>query len=323
VRCPTLTNIAYPSFGKIGWPWTEESLQLPDTMSDGSSWPKISIITPSYNQASFLEETIRSVLLQGYPDLEYFIIDGGSTDGSLDIIRKYEPWLSYWVNEKDRGQSQAINKGLNRSTGNIIAWINSDDVYCPDALCEVAKLMWQKGRLIYPFIYGDSNVIDASSQVIDKWFGRPVTRRKLIAYWKYIWPQDYCIPQPTVFIGGQIFRSHPLNESLHYLMDRELYLRLIDKYIFHYSARTLANYRFHKTAKTRPDTARKPYLKELQNISHQYWGPGFLQKSEYWLSYHFWLVSNIIGEKLKSLILRLIGKNAYSKLKTLKKFLNI
>lgn len=103
-------------------------------------YPKISIVTPSYNQGQYIEETIRSVLGQNYPNLEYIIIDGGSTDGSVEIIRRYESQLAYWVSERDRGQYHAINKGFERSTGEIMAWINSDDKYCPWAFQVVAAI---------------------------------------------------------------------------------------------------------------------------------------------------------------------------------------
>src|SRR5215212_7304742 len=126
MHCPTLADLPAPPAGRAGWPWTEESPRLPDLRPDGEAWPSISIVTPSYNQGGFIEETIRSILLQGYPNLEYFIIDGGSTDASVDIIRKYEPWLSGWISEKDEGQTDAITKGLQRCTGQVFQWINSD-----------------------------------------------------------------------------------------------------------------------------------------------------------------------------------------------------
>jgi len=164
MRCPTLKELPPPPPGKIGWPWTEESPPLPDTMPDGRPWPRVSIVTPSYNQGQFIEETIRSVLLQGYPDLEYIIIDGGSTDGSVDIIRKYEPWLAYWVSEPDKGQADAINKGWRKATGEFLSWLNSDDILLPNALVQaVSHLVANRDSLL---VYCDQRVIDENSNML-------------------------------------------------------------------------------------------------------------------------------------------------------------
>lgn len=111
---------------------------LPSIYETKIEWPKISIVTPSYNQGEFIEETIRSVLLQNYPNLEYLVIDGGSTDKTLDILKKYAPWLYYWVSEKDQGQADAINKGFDKASGQILAYLNSDDLYLPGTLHTVA-----------------------------------------------------------------------------------------------------------------------------------------------------------------------------------------
>ena len=139
MRCPIVTELPPPPPDKTGWPWTEESRQLPDTMPDGASWLRVSIVAPSYNQGQFIEETIRSVLLQGYPNLEYIVADGGSADKSAAVIRKYEPWLTHWVSEPDRGQSHAINKALARSTREALASLNSDDCLLPGAVSHVIR----------------------------------------------------------------------------------------------------------------------------------------------------------------------------------------
>lgn len=127
---------------KHGWPWLNVNLGTPygnDALN--FKWPKITIVTPNYNYGHFLEATIRSVLLQGYPNLEYIIIDGGSTDNSVEIIKKYERWLTYWETGKDEGNYYAINKGFSKSTGEIMAWLNSDDMYFPWTFRTVATIM--------------------------------------------------------------------------------------------------------------------------------------------------------------------------------------
>src|SRR5262245_37717609 len=117
MHCLTLRDLPPPPAGKTGWPWTEESLRLSERMPEVHCWPPITIITPSFNQGRFIEETIRSILLQGYPNLEYFVLDGGSTDDTVAIIRKYSSWISFWVSEPDHGQSAAINRGLRMGSG--------------------------------------------------------------------------------------------------------------------------------------------------------------------------------------------------------------
>lgn len=135
----SLTDLPSPPPGKTGWPWTEESSEIMEETPDSFEYPRISIVTSNYNYGHFLEETIRSVLLQGYPNLEYIIIDAGSTDNSLEIIEKYAPWLAYYVSEKDKGQSDGINKGFYQATGKIYAWLNSDDIFCPNTLLEIGQ----------------------------------------------------------------------------------------------------------------------------------------------------------------------------------------
>lgn len=135
----TLKDLPPPPPGKSGWPWTTHNKLLPEKMPDESQWPRLTIVTPSYNQGKFLEATIRSVLLQGYPNLEYIIIDGGSTDNSVETIKKYENYLFYWHSKADKGQADAINQGLETSTGEIIGWINSDDVYVQGTFYKIVK----------------------------------------------------------------------------------------------------------------------------------------------------------------------------------------
>lgn len=141
MRCPSITELPLPPDGRTGWPWTVESARLPDVTPDGVPWPRVSVVTPSYNQGLFLEETIRSVLLQGHSDLEYIIMDGGSTDNSVEVIRKYARWITYWESKPDGGQADAINKGLAISTGDAFQFINSDDLLARNTLAIVAPAL--------------------------------------------------------------------------------------------------------------------------------------------------------------------------------------
>lgn len=209
-----------PSF--TGWPWTEDTPPLPPTLPDDRPWPKICIVTPSYNQGHFIEETIRSVLLQGYPNLEYIIIDGGSTDNSVEIIKKYAPWLTYWESEKDRGQTHAINKGLKHCTGDIFNWLNSDDQFLPGALAAVAQAWIEYHPRL---VVGYARTIEASSsRVLLEWHPRiPVDPFDFVKHSQL----GMGIAQPATFLSLSLVRNLGVfDEDLHYVFDYALYLRV-------------------------------------------------------------------------------------------------
>jgi glycosyltransferase involved in cell wall biosynthesis len=243
MRCPNLSELPPPPLGKTGWPWTDESPHLPETMPDGSPWPCISIVTPSYNQGQFLEETIRSVLLQGYPDLEYIIIDGGSTDNSLEVIKKYEKYVANWVRERDRGQSHAINKGFKRCKGTIVAWLNSDDLYLQNALSRVALAF--AANPTAGVIFGRTRQIDASSKDQGELWGEPLPFQlttHLIANQ---------FPQQGAFIRNAIFEQVGyLREDLHFPIDYEFWIRISLKFPIIYVPQFWAAFRVHPQQKT-------------------------------------------------------------------------
>ncbi len=220
MTCPKLAELPAPPPGLTGWPWTEGSAPLPPKAGDGGEWPRISVVTPSYNQGRFIEETIRSVLLQGYPDLEYFVVDGGSTDGSVEIIEKYAPWLSGWTSERDRGQVEAINKGLRRASGRIFAFLNSDDVYLPGVLAAVAGL-WSgrdggRGWLCTSVAVAQQG---RAEQVVAPTFDGDAVR--FMAGWGDLHQVGTFYDLEAVrAVGG-------LDEELHYVFDRDLWIRLL------------------------------------------------------------------------------------------------
>ncbi len=187
-------------------------------MSATMTLPRITIVTPSYNQAKYLPETIESILNQGYGNLEYIIIDGGSTDGSVDIIRKYERYLAYWISEKDSGQSEAINKGIRRSTGQLFNWINSDDILFPGALPRIAEAFCEQPDA--DLFVGINARSDAEGRITR--VSVPPTRMVMSPT---CWIMGIC-QQSTFITTRGLRRVGELREDLHCIMDTELYYRL-------------------------------------------------------------------------------------------------
>jgi len=211
-------------------------------MNTSSPLPLVSIVTPSFNQARFLETTIRSVLAQDYPRLEYIIVDGGSTDGSLAIIERYADRLAWWVSEPDLGQTDAINKGFARARGEIFAWLNSDDTYLPHAVSEAVAYLQAHPEV--GMVYGDANFIDEHGRVIGRFNARQTDYRRLR------WGAVY-IPQQAAFFRASLWRQvGPLDPTFYFAMDYDLWVRIAALAPLRYHPRLWANFRLHSDAKT-------------------------------------------------------------------------
>jgi len=205
-------------------------------------WPKISIVTPSFNQGQYLEQTIQSVVNQDYPNFEYIIIDGGSTDNTTDVIKKYQKKISYWISESDNGQSHAINKGIQKCSGEIVTWLNSDDQYFSNSvLREVAKFFLENKCL--DVCYGNNVYIDAGSRLLYVRKGIPYFSKRLLRVWNYI-------HQPTVFLRRRVVEEFKIDESLHYVMDYEYWIRISQTYKFGYINVLISASRWHAQCKT-------------------------------------------------------------------------
>lgn len=211
-------------------------------MNTGADLPLVSVVTPSYNQAQFLEETILSVLNQDYPRLEYIVVDGASSDGSRAIIERYASRLAWWVSEPDRGQTAAINKGFAHARGEILAWLNSDDTYVPGAITEAVTYLMAHPEV--GMVYGDANLIDERGQVIGKFPARRTDYRRLRRGFVHI-------PQQAAFFRAALWRQvGPLDESFTFAMDYDLWVRIAKLAPLAYVPRTWANFRIHPRGKT-------------------------------------------------------------------------
>ena len=204
--------------------------------------PLVSIVTPSFNQVEFLEETIRSVFEQDYQNLEYIIVDGGSTDGSLEIIQKYTDQLAWWVSEPDQGQTDAINKGFARASGEIFAWLNSDDTYQAGAVSEAVAYLATNPEA--GAVYGDANLIDEYGDVIGKFPARQTDYQRLMRGYVHI-------PQQATFFRGDLWREvGPLDPSFYFAMDYDLWVRISKRAPLIYYPKLWANFRLHGDAKS-------------------------------------------------------------------------
>lgn len=205
--------------------------------------PLVSIVTPSFNQAQFLEETIKSVLTQDYPNIEYIVIDGGSTDGSVDVIKKYQSRIAFWVSEQDKGQTDAINKGFAKAKGDIFAWINSDDAYHPNAVSEAVQFLNENPDVA--MVYADCDFIDEQGRVIGKFASAQTDYQKLRRGYVHI-------PQQTMFFRAKYWKElGPLDPSFYFAMDYDLWTRIAKHAPIKYlPGRTWASFRIHTSSKT-------------------------------------------------------------------------
>lgn len=245
MRRPTLDELPPAPSGQAGWPWARQSPRRLETMPQCLACPRISLITPSYNQAQFIEETIRSVLLQGYPNLEYIIIDGGSTDDSVEIIKKYESWIAHWVSEPDRGQAHALNKGFALASGQIFAYLNSDDVLTEGTLHRIADAL--QGGLDRAIIVtfagvefgeGREEVLrtPAIQPAAEDWLGSPVSLFQPSTFWTRVLHER---------LGG-------FKENLSFCFDKEFFFRAVFQ-VGSYHAKpywVASRFRLHPESKT-------------------------------------------------------------------------
>jgi glycosyltransferase involved in cell wall biosynthesis len=225
--------------------------------------PSISVVTPSYNHAAFLEATLRSVLEQDYPSIEYIVVDGGSADGSVEILERYADRLSWWVSEPDGGQSEAINKGLRRATGDVVCWLNSDDRLLPGALRTVGEAMAEDPGCT-AVVGGVRYLWEQHGRAEDR-PGHYAGHRRLLQFWR-----GYDLHQPGIFWRRSVHDEIGyLDESLHLTMDFDLWVRISERWRFCVVDELLAEVSHHAEAKTAD--AFRSYTQELRDRAPTYW----------------------------------------------------
>ncbi len=287
MRCPNLNELPLPSDFKTGWPWTVESHK--PVLNQTTEYPSICIVTPSFNQGEFIEETIRSILLQGYPNLEYIIMDGGSTDNSVEIIKKYSPWLAYWVSAKDKGQAEAIYRGFEKSTSDIIGWVNSDDMLMPKALFGFGKYFVDHPDT--ELVAGGGVTIDEKTRIKPSKWGDIdfYYLDNRISFLRILIMKGFDFLQPaSLWKRDAFFAVGGFDRSLNFCFDLDLYLRLTKRKSGRAIRQPVAAFRTHLATKTsRLQHVRLEELEQLLNRHGLMNYPGWIQ-SFLAIGYRIW-----------------------------------
>lgn len=261
---PSLSDLPDPPPGRDGWPWTHAPTPLPATHQDGSPWPVISIVTPSYNQGGYIEETIRSILLQGYPALEYVVMDGGSTDETIEVLEKYDRWITHWESKPDDGQADAINQGIEHCSGKIFNWINSDDYLHPQALRTIADgFSGNADAVAGPVINFEG---DTETTIVN----RGLQPRYMLASSRFS-----KFHQPGVWLRlDPLTQVLPFDDDLRYCFDTDLYVRYLKAHPrVEYVDTPLVYFRLHEDAKTVGE--RSKMQREFYHLKRRLMDDGF------------------------------------------------
>ena len=248
-----LSKLPSSDNSKLGWPWTVESKAESFSYSEQMRWPKLSIVMPSYNQGKFIEQTIRSVLLQNYPNLEFIVCDGGSDDETLEILDKYKPWLSFYQSKKDRGQGHAINLGFSIASGDYIGWINSDDFYLPNCFQTVISTFLKCHSDI---VYGESISLYDNDTKLYYCYGYLVLDRYLRV--------GGIVPSHCTFWKSSIHVS--ISEEIVCAIDYELWLRLFPKRTKKHLKIPLGVYRVQPSSKSSNEKYKAYWQQDYEKI---------------------------------------------------------
>lgn len=304
-----LDDLPSPPAGRNGWPWHEvPNLEQADSYASG---PRFSVIVPSYNQGRYIEETLRSLLLQGCPELQVIVIDGGSTDETVNVLKRYSPWLSYWISEPDRGQSHALNKALKEVTGEWVSWLGSDDIYLPGALKRMGQII--QAHPPAQWVVGTTIFIDETSMETARFTPTRGTPSKWPSYPQGTWLDFVCskwsgvsLPLPSSFWSKAAIEANgEFDETLHFAMDHEYYVRLavlgfepvcIDV--------PIAGFRIHDLSKS--GSGNVPFFEEELRVVEKYFFRVPDSEAVELFRYHQWLTRFTNRARRRSFISRFV-----------------